>query len=88
MAYSKVHAPEKKSTFWPIPVIAGLLCVGFGYFLGWSSPDWKPVIEQPYVVYRPDKETDAKLADCQESWKDDQVTKKLLRMKIKELSLP
>ena len=81
-ACDKEHNPTKevRKMFWPIPVIAGLLCIGLGYFLGWSSPDWKPLIEQPYV----DHELMAKLENCQSDWKEDQITKKLLRMKVKE----
>lgn len=76
-------------TYWPIPVVCGILCIGLGYFFGWSSPIWiPPTIEKPYVVYRPDKETDAKLADCQDSWKADQIEKKLLRLKIKSIEIP
>lgn len=40
-----------------------------------------------YPVYRPDPETSAKLQACQDEWRDDQITKKLLRMKLKKMEL-
>lgn len=74
--------------YWYKVMIALLIGLGVGELFGWSYPDWKPIIEQPYAVYRPDKETDVKLADCQDSWKSDQIEKKLLRLKIKRMELP
>lgn len=50
----------------------------------WSSQPKQP-IREPYAVYRPDKETDAKLFACQDSWREDQITKKQLRETIKRM---
>lgn len=83
---------------WPVEKVVYkenpyMMCIGLLFFVVgvacvYYTLKYPLTVKESYAVYRPDKETDAKLAACQDSWRDDQVTIKLLRMKVNRLEAP
>jgi len=81
----RIFWEEENSNFvaWAILLcVIAIVVINVGFMV---FGDHQLIIYRPYAVYRPDPQTTAKLEDCQTDWQSDQITKKLLRIKIKRL---
>lgn len=66
-----VDRPVEKvvyKTHFAIYLLASIVCIAFYYLGSYSEVRLQSKVDQPYVVYRPDQETTAKLSECQKDY--------------------
>lgn len=81
-----VDRPVEKVVYRDIvPLWVICLIIAGAFAIGWKCA---PTSSYPVYINRIDPSVQAKLSDCQSDWQADQVTKRLLNLKIKRLEMP